>query len=107
MKEGVFKMISPRGQGQGQKITAHEALTMSAKEIRKKIEEHQRLLQHLEDGREMPVPDCSVIGCSHNRTLKTILLEVVEVLENSRKAFKSKELEALRKKLIRVLAEAM
>jgi hypothetical protein len=87
-------------------MTAHEALTTSIKEIRTMVEEHQRLLQHLEGGREKPAPDCSVIGCSHNRTLKTILLEVVEVLENSRKAFKSKELEALRRKLIKVLAEA-
>jgi len=42
---------------------------------------------------------------SPKETLKVILLEAIEVLENSRNTFKSKELEALRKKLIRVLAE--
>jgi len=37
--------------------------------------------------------------------MRETLLEVIEVLEDSRKAFKSPRLEALRKKLIRILAE--
>jgi len=37
--------------------------------------------------------------------LKEMLLETIQVLEESRKAFKSKQLEAFRKKLIKVLAE--
>lgn len=37
--------------------------------------------------------------------MKEALLEAIHVLEESRKAFKSKRLEALRKKLIQVLSE--
>lgn len=88
-------------------MTVHEALTTGVEEIRARIEELQGLLQSLEYGTEKTVPDCNVGACGHNRLLKTILLEVVETLENSRKAFKSKELEVLRKKLIKVLAETI
>lgn len=98
-------MISQREVREEQKITAYEALTISIEEIKTKIKEHQRLLQYLEDGTETTVPDCRLEGCSHNWLLKTILLEVIEALEDSRKAFKSKDLEALRKRLIRVLAD--
>jgi preprotein translocase subunit YajC len=81
-------------------MTAREALDMSIREIRAKIEQHEQLLGYLETG------DRQVAGCGlHGRHLKAVLLEAVEVLENSRKAFKSKELEALRKKLIGVLAD--
>lgn len=37
--------------------------------------------------------------------MKEALLDAIQVLEESRKAFKSKRLEALRKKLIQVLSE--
>ena len=39
------------------------------------------------------------------RRLKEAIMETIEVLEESRKAFKSKRLEALRKKLIQVSIE--
>ncbi|WP_156919663.1 hypothetical protein [Syntrophorhabdus aromaticivorans] len=87
-------------------MTAREALDKSICEIRAKIEQHEQLLEYLETG-DRQIPDCSLAGCTHSRRLKTVLLEAVEVLENSRKAFKSKELEALRKKLIKVLADDM
>lgn len=88
-------------------MTVHEALTTGVEEIRAKIEELQGLLQFLEYGTEKTVPYCNVVACGHDRLLKTILLEVVEALESSRKAFKSKELEMLRKKLIRILADVV
>jgi hypothetical protein len=86
-------------------MTAREALDRSIREIRTKIEQHEQLLEHLENGGKAHIPDCSLAGCTHSRRLKAVLLEAVEVLENSRKAFKSKELEMLRKKLIGVLAD--
>lgn len=42
---------------------------------------------------------------SSEKVLKSALKETIEILEESRKSFKSKRLEALRKKLINVLAE--
>jgi hypothetical protein len=38
--------------------------------------------------------------------MKAAIMEAIDVLEESRKAFKSKRLEALRKRLTQVLAEA-
>jgi hypothetical protein len=86
-------------------VTVRDALADSCKEIRERIEHHERLLEHLEDTSAPFVPDYTPMKCGHGGCLRKLLLETVEVLENSRKAFKSKELEALRKKLIRVLAE--
>lgn len=86
-------------------MTAREILDESIREIRGKIEQHERLLEHLRNGEDGALPDCIMTGCVHGRRLREIILEAVEVLENSRKAFKSKELEALRKKLIGVLAD--
>ena len=85
-------------------MTAQEALDRSICEIREKIEQHAQLLGHLGTG-DRRIPACSLVGCRHSRCLRKVLLEAVEVLENSRKAFKSKELEALRKKIIGVLAD--
>lgn len=86
-------------------MTAREALDESIREIRVKIEQHELLLTQLQEGGVTSVLNCNGINCRHSRLLKDILLEAVEVLENSRKAFKSKDLETLRKKFIRALAD--
>jgi hypothetical protein len=52
-----------------------------------------------------PVDWCSRSQCRHKQKLKETLVETIEALEKTRAAFKSKQIEALRKKLIRVLAE--
>jgi len=43
---------------------------------------------------------------SNENRLKQAIMETIDVLEESRKAFKSKRLEVLRKKLTQVLIEA-
>lgn len=86
-------------------MTVCEVLTSSIKEIRVKIQEHERLIEHFNEKGEPGMPDLQLVNCSSDQRLKKVLLESIEILENSRKAFKSKELEALRNKLIRVLAE--
>jgi hypothetical protein len=48
-------------------------------------------------------PVSAIEGGRHQ--LQQVVLEAIEELELSRKAFKSKQLENLRKKLIRALAE--
>jgi hypothetical protein len=65
---------------------------------------HEHLLNRLREGDE-EVIDCPSIDCPLRRLFKQILMEAIEVLEESRKAFKSKQLEGLRKRLIRALAE--
>ena len=51
-------------------------------------------------------PDCISLDCPHKKRLREVLTDVIWILEDTKKAFKSKRLEMLRKKLIRVLAES-
>jgi hypothetical protein len=51
-------------------------------------------------------PDCILSDCPHKKKLKEVLTETIEVLEDTKKAFKSKTLEELRKRLMQVLAES-
>ena len=81
----------------------------SAEELHLKIDMHCRLMaamleQRLGDGnlKEFCLP-----SCYHKESrLKEAVKETIDVLEESRKAFKSKRLEALRKKLTHVLIES-
>ncbi|MBW2662613.1 MAG: hypothetical protein JRD93_11650 [Deltaproteobacteria bacterium] len=50
-------------------------------------------------------PDCIFSDCPHKKRLRAVLTEAIGILEDTKKAFKSKRLEILRKKLIQVLAE--
>ena len=51
-------------------------------------------------------PDCIFLDCTHKKRLRDVLTDAIGILEDTRKAFKSKRLEMLRKKLIQVLAES-
>ncbi len=78
-----------------------ERIAESALELRARLEEHCTLL-------------CSALGtelescvpCGRIARFKCEIVHVVEVLEGTRRAFKSRQLEILRKRLIRVLAES-
>lgn len=48
---------------------------------------------------------CDANGCRHREILRHTLADAIEVLEATRKSFKSKQIEALRKKLTKVLIE--
>lgn len=86
-------------------MTAYELLTKNLEGIQVMLKDHGCLLNCLKEGVDTPVLRQSVSACPHKQRLKETLLEAIQVLEESRKAFKSKQLEALRKKLIEVLAE--
>jgi len=88
-------------------VTVQEALNQSAQELQQQLEEHRRLLVRAIEGDAggIEIENCLLLACPHKRTLKGVLAETIGVLEETRKAFKSKRLEVLRKKLIRVLAE--
>lgn len=59
----------------------------------------------MEANAEAAVISCHNAGCPHIRKLRVTLADTIVALEKTRKAFKSKQLEELRKKLIGVLAE--
>ncbi len=88
-------------------METEKAIRQSAEDLRAHVERHRRLL--LDALREQPerggLEFCPHLSCPHERRLREVLLEAIEVLEGTRKAFKSKQLEKLRKRLIGVLAE--
>jgi len=86
-------------------MTAYEVISKHIEDLRVLLDHHGVLLQELPEGGERPGINTSVSTCCYKRLLKETLLETIQVLEASRKAFKSKQLEALRNKLTAVLAE--
>jgi hypothetical protein len=53
-----------------------------------------------------PLDPCSAPDCPHKKLFCTVLLETIEVLEETKRSFKSKRLEELRKRLTDLLKEA-
>ncbi len=93
-------------------MNVHEALRKSAKDLHLMVETHRRLLSRAIEGGDSkigidacPLADSPHGDCPHRRRLRETLSGAIAVLEETRKAFKSKRLEALRKRLIGVLAE--
>jgi hypothetical protein len=88
-------------------MTTIHILKTSAGELQRRAEEHQRLIAAAIEGNDLKdvFSACHLLDCSHRKKLKETLVEAISVLEDTRKAFKSRQLEALRKKMIRVLAE--
>ncbi|MHB9031174.1 MAG: hypothetical protein ACYC9O_20600 [Candidatus Latescibacterota bacterium] len=88
-------------------MTAIQILQTSAEELQRKAEEHQRLIAAAieRDDIKGVLDACPLFDCPHKRRLRETLGEAISVLEDTRKAFKSRQLEILRKKLIGVLAE--
>ena len=51
--------------------------------------------------------ECTLAACIHRRRLCRVLIDAIRVLEDTRRAFKSKQLEGLRKEFVRVLEEEL
>jgi len=84
-------------------------INRSTEELHQKIDMHRYLMTTLlkkkvanETIKKLALP---TYFPNENR-LKQAIMETIDVLEESRKAFKSKRLEVLRKKLTQVLIEA-
>ena len=80
----------------------------SAEELHQKIDNHHSLMASILESRVNDLELKGVIGPSSSGSegrLKEVLKETIEVLEQTRKAFKSKRLEVLRKKLTQVLID--
>jgi len=63
------------------------------------------ILGQIKDG--CPVDLCVLVNCPYRKLLRQVLAETIEVLEETKKAFKSKRLEGLRKRLMYVLMETV
>ncbi|MBI5583017.1 MAG: hypothetical protein HY892_04275 [Deltaproteobacteria bacterium] len=86
-------------------MTAYELLAQHIADLQALLQANRDLLTGARGGAEEPVSDPCLSTCRHQRLLRKTLLETIQELEASRKAFKSKQLEALRKKLTAILAE--
>lgn len=53
----------------------------------------------------LPFELCSMADCPHKKLFHRVLLETIEVLEETKKSFKSKRLEELRKRLTEAVKE--
>ena len=90
-RDTLIKIIEGRTQDLHHRIDMQHAMMLS-------------ILGHPING--CPIDVYSLVDCPHKRLLRQVLRETIETLEETKKAFKSKQLEELRKKLIRVLAES-
>ncbi|MCB2168903.1 MAG: hypothetical protein KQI78_14680 [Deltaproteobacteria bacterium] len=86
------------------------AVSKSVNELHQEIETHHLLvasvLEQKVDERRLEKLQKNLALCPREAKLKAVIHEAIETLDESRKAFKSKKLEALRKKLTRVLIDA-
>ena len=86
------------------------ALNISVKELRQGIDTHCCLVasilkEQMDESNLLPLLDFCPKR-SRELKLEKAIKEAIDVIEESRKAFKSKRLEALRKKLTHVLIDA-
>jgi len=86
-------------------MKAYEILTQNLEDILAIIKDHSHLLDRLNEGNDPLVLHQCALKCPHKQKLKETLLETIQVLEETKKTFKSKQIELLRKKLIGILAE--
>jgi hypothetical protein len=84
-----------------------ELLERSLTELQGQLERHQRVLHSAFQGVAAESPGCCLEDCRHRQRLCAVLLDAVRVLEDTRRAFKSKQLEALRKDFLRILKEEL
>lgn len=86
------------------------ALNISVKELQQGIDMHCCLVTAIMEGQvdERNLRPLQALCPKRSREpmMKEAIKEAIDVLEESRKAFKSKRLEALRKKLTQVLIDA-
>jgi hypothetical protein len=86
-------------------MTIQDAIIQSAEDLRLRVAEHQRLLRQHQEGQVLNGETCLMLDCPCRKKLRRTVSDAIEVLEETRRAFKSKQLEQLRKKLVGVLAE--
>ncbi len=90
-----------------QKIDLIEIIDKSTEDLHQKIDMHRYLMATILDKKvgENRLNHILLPDSKKDLRLSNAIKEAVEVLEDTRKAFKSKRLEALRKRLTQVLTE--
>lgn len=87
-------------------MTIKESLALHLDEMESLLNRHRNVIAQLgQIGENQLTLPLSAFEANRH-PLKEVVMEAIEELEISRKAFKSRQLEALRKKLIKALAES-
>lgn len=79
----------------------------STQDLHDRVNMHQNVLLTILGKIKNPTSfePCSMADCPHKKLFHRVLLETIEVLEETKKSFKSKRLEELRKRLMEALKE--
>lgn len=89
-------------------MATSELLEQSLAELESQMERRRKVLRAVVEGRPETVEaDCGWQGCKHRRKLCSVLLEAIAAMDETRKAFKSRQLEILRKEFARLLQEEL
>ncbi len=85
-----------------------ELLEQSLAELQNQMERHREVLRTVvQGGPKTAHAECIRADCPHRRKLCSTLLDTIRVMDETRKAFKSKQIEGLRKDLVRILQEEL
>lgn len=89
-------------------MATSELLEQSLADLESQMDRHRKILQAVVEGRpEMAQADCGWAGCRHRRKLCSVLLEAIAAMDETRKAFKSRQLENLRKEFALLLRDEL
>ena len=88
-------------------MTAENALIKNAQELQRLFDEHHRLLRSatFRDCITVKGDMCFCHDCPYRRRFKETLINTIETLEETRRSFKSKKIEVLRRQLTSILSE--
>jgi hypothetical protein len=89
-------------------MTNRELVEQSLADLRDQVDRHQEFVRTVVAGATPTgATGCVWTDCHHRRRMCTVLIDAIRVLEETRKAFKSKQLESLRRDFVRVLEDEM
>lgn len=89
-------------------VTVTDYITQMAHELNERIDHQRRVLLEVvkeHENKGKPLSYCALVDCGPRRKYRQAVVNAVRVLEETRRAFKSKQLEELRKRLQALLAE--
>ena len=81
-----------------------ELLEHSLADLQAQVQKHRQLMWAVLEGEPLK-NSCVWSDCHHQQLLLSLVVETVQVLDETRKAFKSRQLEQLRKRLLQVLTD--
>lgn len=104
--------VTPAGEGEPPRpVSIAEYLARTTAEMEERLAQHRVLLRALleeesDAAQAARRPTCLLMDCPRQRRLRNALVDVIEVLEETRRSFKSRQLEALRRRVVAALVDA-